>query len=151
VDLDRLEREEMIAVLGGLLLAVAVFLPWFETQNRFAQVDGLRGDLSAWDTLSVLRFPLLPAAAAPLILAWIVIRGHALSWPRGELTAVVAITAFVLVLLRGLVVKPGEPTSQIGLGIGWWLALLGSAIMVVGAATHRARQDVGPRRPPGVL
>jgi hypothetical protein len=151
VDVQRLEREEIIAVAGGLLLAIAVFLTWYTTENRFARVDGMRGNLSAWETLSVLRFLLLAAAAAPLILAWIVVRGHALSWPRGELTAVVAITAFTLILMRGLVIKPGEPTSQIGLGVGWWLALLGSAVMVVGAVTHRARQEPGPRKPPGTL
>jgi hypothetical protein len=151
VDVQRLEREEIIAVAGGLLLALAVFLTWYTTQNRFAQIDGMRGNLSAWETLSVLRFLLLLAALAPLILAWIVVRGHALSWPRGELTAVVAITALTLILLRGLVIKPGDPTSQIGLGFGWWLALLGAAIMVVGSVTHRARHDVAPRKPPGTV
>jgi hypothetical protein len=151
VDVQRLEREEIIAVAGGLLLAIAVFLTWYTTQNRFARIDGMRGNLSAWETLSVLRFLLLAAAAAPFILAWIVVRGHALSWPRGELTAVVGITAFTLVLLRGVVIKPGEPTSQIGLGVGWWLALLGAAVMLVGAALHRGRQEPGARKPPGTL
>ena len=38
---------------------------------------------------------------APLILAWIIIRGHALAWPRGELTAVVALVALTLTVFRG--------------------------------------------------
>ena len=75
---------------GGLLLAVAVFLPWYDTSdNPNAEIDGARGDFSAWDVHPIMRWLLLAAAAAPLILAWIVLRDHELSWPRGEMTAVV--------------------------------------------------------------
>ena len=41
----------------------------------------------------IIRYLLLITAVAPLVLAWIIIRGHALSWPRGEMTAVIAIAA----------------------------------------------------------
>ncbi len=51
---------------------------------------------------------MLAAAAAPLILAWIVIRDHELSWPRGELTAVVSIAALGLVLYSGIVDAAGR-------------------------------------------
>ncbi len=113
---DRISRSEWIAVAGGLLLAVAVFLPWYGTSdNPNAEIDGARGDFSAWDVHPILRWLLLAAAAAPLILAWIVLRDHELSWPRGEMTAVVAMAALGLVLYSGIVTRPGEPRSEIGL------------------------------------
>lgn len=152
--IGKIEREEIVAVLGAVLLAVGVFLSWYKLGNSNAHIDSLRGagtSYSAWQSLHILRFLLLAAAAAPVILVYITIRGHALSWPRGELTAVVSITALTLVFLRGLVIKPGDPPGQITLGLGWYIALLGTFLMLGGAVTSRARQDTGPRKPPGVL
>jgi hypothetical protein len=148
------EREEMVAVLGGALLAVGVFLSWYKLGNGNAHINSLHGagtSYSAWDTLNVMRYLFLAAAAAPLILVYITVRGFALSWPRGELTAVVALTAVTLVLLRGLVIKPGDPPGQISLGIGWYVAFLGTILMLGGSVFSRARQDTGRRKPPGVL
>jgi len=91
LDLDRMNRSEWIAVAGGLLLAVATFLPWYGTSdNPNAVIDGERGDFSAWEVHPIIRWLMLGTAAAPLILAWIVLRDHQLSWPRGDATAVAA-------------------------------------------------------------
>ncbi len=148
---DRISRSEWIAVSGGLLLAVAVFLPWYGTSdNPNAEVDGARGDFSAWDVHPILRWLLLAAAAAPLILAWIVLRDHELSWPRGEMTAVVAMAALGLVLYSGIVTRPGEPRSEIGLQFGWFLALIGTIMMMVGGA-KRSTEVERKRKPPGVF
>jgi hypothetical protein len=147
----RLNRSEWIAVAGGLLLALSVFLPWYGTSdNPNAEIDGRRGDLSAWQVHPILRWLMLAAALAPLILAWIVLREHELSWPRGELTAVVAMAALGLVLYAGLVSRPGEPRSQISLQIGWFLAVIGIVLMMVGGA-KRASEVERARKPPGVL
>jgi hypothetical protein len=147
----RLSRSEWIAVGGGLLLITAVFLPWYGTsENPNAVIDGERGDFSAWEVHPVLRWLMLAAALAPLILAWIVLRDHELSWPRGEMTAVVAIAALGLVLYSGIVTRPGEPRAQISLQIGWFLAAVGILLMLVGGAT-RAAEVERARKPPGVL
>ena len=147
----RLSRSEWIAVSGGLLLIVAIFLPWYGTSdNPNAEIDGERGDFSAWQVHPILRWLLLAAALAPLILAYIVLRDHELSWPRGELTAVVAMAALVLVLYNGVVSRPGEPRAQISLQIGWFLAVAGIVLMMVGGA-KRATEVERARRPPGVL
>ena len=152
MNLSRLGRGELLAVLGGLLLALGVFLPWYETNpdNRNASVGGATGAFSAWDALPILRWLLLAAAVAPLILAWIILRDHQLSWPRGELTAVVGMVAVVLVLYVGLVDRPGTPSSQIELRIGWFVALVGCGLIVFGGAL-RAGSTERPRKPPGVL
>ena len=147
----RLSRTEWIAVAGGLLLALAVFLPWYGTSdNPNALIEGEGGDLSAWQVHPLLRWLMLLAALAPLILAWIVLREHELSWPRGELTAVVAMAALGLVLYAGVVSRPGEPRSQISLQLGWFLAVLGIVLMMVGGA-KRAAEVERARKPPGVL
>jgi hypothetical protein len=147
----RLSRSEWIAVGGGLLLILAVFLPWYGTsENPNAVIDGDRGDFSAWQVHPILRWLLLAAALAPLILAWIVLREHELSWPRGEMTAVVAMAALGLVLYSGVVTRPGEPRAQISLQLGWFLAVVGIVLMLVGGAT-RAAEVERARKPPGVL
>jgi hypothetical protein len=151
LDFDRLSRSEWIAVAGGVLLAIATFLPWYGTSdNPNAAIDGSRGDFSAWQVHPILRWLMLAAAAAPLILAWIVLRDHELSWPRGEMTAVVAIAAIGLVLYQGVVSRPGEPRAEIGLQLGWFIALLGIVLMMVGGA-KRAGEIERRRKPPGVL
>ena len=147
----RLGVSEVIAVVGGLLLALGVFLPWYGTSsNPNAQIDGSRGDFSAWEAHPILRWPLLAAAVAPLILAWIIVREHELSWPRGELTAVVAIAALGLIVYQGIIDKPGEPSGLIHLKWGWGVALAGTLLMLGGSAL-RASETERPRKPPGVL
>jgi hypothetical protein len=58
--------------------------------------------------------------------------------------------ALVLVLYSGIVSRPGEPRSQIGLQVGWFLALAGIVLMMVGGA-RRATEVERVRKPPGVL
>ncbi len=152
MDLRRISISELIAAAGGLLLAVGVFLPWYKpnTENRNANVNGAREAVSAFDAHTIIRWLLLAAALAPIILLWIVIRDHELSWPRGEMTAVVGIIAFGLTGYVGLVDRPGEPPSQISLGFGWYLSFLGTILIAVGGA-YRASTTERPRKPPGVL
>jgi hypothetical protein len=148
---SRLGASEAIAVLGGVLLALGVFLPWYATStNPNAQINGARGDFSAWDALPKLRWILLAAAIAPLFLAYIIARGHELSWPRGEMTAVIGLAAAGLILYFGWLSRPGEPSGEISLSLGWFLSLLGAGLLLFGGAS-RASGTERPRKPPGVL
>jgi hypothetical protein len=149
---SKISRSELIAALGGVLLGVGIFLPWYvpNTDNRNAVVAGSREAVSAWDAHSLLRFLFLAAAIAPLILLYIVLRDHELSWPRGELTAVVAIAAFGIIGYLGVVDRPGDPPGEIGLGLGWFLSMAGVILMAIGGAM-RAGGTERPRKPPGVL
>jgi|SRR3954447_3689596 hypothetical protein len=152
MSLGRLGRGELLAVAGGILLALGLLLPWYKTDpgNRNANIDGRRGSLNAFDAHPILAWVLLAAAVAPLILAWIIARDHELSWPRGEMTAVVAMIALVLVLYVGVISRPGEPRSQISLQLGWFVSVAGSLLILVGGAS-RASGTERPRKPPGVL
>ena len=149
---SKLGPSELIAALGGILLGVGVFLPWYEPNkaNRNAIVAGSREAVSAWDAHSILRFVFLAAALAPLILLYIVLRDHQLSWPRGEMTAVIGIAAFGLIGYLGVIDRPGEPKGEISLALGWFLAMGGVVLMMVGGAA-RAGGSERPRKPPGVL
>jgi hypothetical protein len=135
---------------GGALLVAAVFLPWYGTDasNSHSQVDGRTGSLSAWDVHPILRWLLLAAATAPFVLAWIILRGHALSWARGEMTVVTSIAAFGLVAYNGFVDRPGDIAISLELGIA--VALAATLLMIV-AAAKRSSESERPRKPPGTI
>jgi hypothetical protein len=135
---------------GGALLVAGVFLPWYGTvaSNSHSQVDGRTGSLSAWDVHPILRWLLLAAATAPFVLAWIILRGHALSWARGEMTVVTSIAAFGLIEYNGFVDRPGD--IAISLKLGFAAALVATVVMV-GAAAKRSSESEGPRKPPGTI
>jgi hypothetical protein len=100
--------------------------------------------------LTVLRYFLLLGALAPVILAYIIVRGHALSWPRGELTAIAALASLTFTIFRGLIDKPGSPSGEISISFGWWVALAGGLLILVGSVA-RSRETAARRKPPGVL
>jgi hypothetical protein len=157
VDPRRLERGEVVAVLGGILLGVSLPLAWFTLGNRYTTLRSCRGAGGggvACSGLHALAIPLvvilLIAALAPLVLAYIIVRGHALSWPRGELTAVVALVALTVVIFRGLIDKPGFPTGEISVSWGWGVAMLGAVLILIGAV-WRSQESAAQRKPPGVL
>ena len=148
----RLGRGELVAAVGGLLLAGCLFAPWYRTDpgNPNAVIDGQHGSVSGWEAHPIMRWLLLAGAVAPFILIWIVIRDHELSWARGEMTAVVAIAAFGLVAYTGFLDRPGSPKGAISLQLGFYGALLGTILMIVGGAMT-AGQTERTRKPPGVL
>lgn len=148
----RLTINELIAMLGGLLLGGGLFAKWYESVSPLAVLadQGGRGVYSGWDAHAIMRWVLLLMAIAPFILAYIIARDHQLSWARGELTAVLAIAAFGLLLYVGVVDRPGEPSGQIELEWGWYIALAGSALMLAGAAL-RTGETERRRKPPGTI
>jgi hypothetical protein len=158
LDTSKLDRSEIIGMVAAAVLVIAVFLEWYSltTDPSVVQRGSDSGNwacgvgntsCSAWDTFPILRWLLLAAAAAPFILAWIVIRGHALSWPRGEVTAIVGLTAFVLIAYNGIIDKP-QDGLEISLSFGYWLGLLASIGIFISGGFRAVESGGGARRKP---
>ncbi len=159
MDFSKLDRSEIIGMIAAALLVVSLFLEWFSLSTDPSVVHRDPHDpsdwacgvgntsCSGWDTFPIARWLLLAAAAAPFILAWIVIRGHALSWPRGEVTAIVGLTAFVLIAYNGIVSKP-QNGLEISLSYGYWLALLASIGIFVSGGSRAVESGGGAQRKP---
>jgi hypothetical protein len=159
MDTSELRRPELIGLIAALVLVISLFLEWFTLGSdavRDESDDWVCGEgndsCSGFATFPILRWLLIAAAAAPFILSYIVARGHQLTWPRGELTAVVGLTAFVLIAYNGLVDKPSANDIQVSLSYGYWIALL-AAVGIFLAGGFRAVESGGgaQRKPPATF
>jgi hypothetical protein len=162
VDFSRLGRGDIVAAAGGLLLLVSMFLPWFSVEAGPGDRDlcGVGEDsCTGFDTFSFFTTLIIPGmdlllvagAIAPWILVWIVVRGHTLSWPPGEVTMIVGAIAATLILYNGLIDRVGPTREFVGLDIGWYLGLLGALMIVAGGAISQIRRGGVTRRPPGAF
>jgi hypothetical protein len=159
MDFSKLDRSELIGIAAGVLLAISLFLPWYSLGSgvvRDSEGDFVCGrahdTCTGWATFPILRWLLLLAAAAPLILTWIVIREHKLTWPRGELTAIAGLTALVLIFFNGFVDKPSANNIAISLDYGYFIAMV-AAIGIFIAGGFRAVESGGgaQRKPPATF
>ena len=162
MDFSRLNRTRVL--LGGLaaiLLIVSIlFLPWFSlsdspTRDENPEINYIcgNGELSCtgWETFPILRWLLLATTLAPLILAYILVRGHKLSWAPGEMTMVVGFTAFILILYNGIIDRPSD-TFDVGLDIGYWVALLSAlGIAITGFTRSVESAPRKTRKAPGTV
>lgn len=161
IDLSRIGIGEFLGFIGAGVLFLSLFLPWFGTScsspghprgcNPNSTLHGHVGNFTAWQTFAKLDVLLALACIAPFVLAWIVVRGHALTWRPGEVTMIVGMVAALLILLNGVILgKPGTDPVGISLQIGWYLGLLGALGILAGGLL---RQAVGARarKPPGVI
>jgi hypothetical protein len=154
LDTSRLTPGEFIGMAAGLVLLLSLWLPWFTTSedNRFSRLAGASGGdgVNAWQVFSTLDILLVLAATAPFILAWIIARGHKLTWKPGEVTMIVGATAFVLILCNGIILgRPGD-SVDIGLGIGYFVGLIASVGLLVAGYLRQAFYT-SARKPPGVI
>jgi hypothetical protein len=154
LDFSRLSPGEFLGMGAALVLFASLFLPWFTTSadNPNSTLAGASGgdSATAWEVFGMLDWILVAACAAPFILSWIVARAHALTWKPGEVTMVVGITAFVLILCNGIILgRPGD-SVDIGLAIGYYVALIGSIGMLVAGYLRQAFYT-SARKPPGVI
>ena len=165
MDFSRLNYPRLaVGLIASALLIIAVlFLPWYsydltgvhKAPEADAWICGV-GDTSctAFDTFPILRWLLLLAALAPVILAWILVRAHKLSYPPGEMTMVAGFAAFILIAYNGIIDKPGTGPGEIGLGLdyGYWIALVCS-VAIAGVGWFRSMESGGrkARKAPGTV
>ena len=154
MDFSRLNPTRV--VVGGiaslLLIASLIFMPWYTLDHNPARQAGQNFICGAnnysctgFETFPIMRWLLILAALAPVILAYILVRGHKLSWPPGEMTMVAGFAATILILYNGIIDKPGSGQAEIGVGLdyGYFVALV--AAFVIGC-TGFTRSQEGQRR-----
>jgi len=121
MDLRRLRSGEWIAGVSGLVLLVALFLPWYSD-------DG--GSRTGWQSLGALDVVLavvaLAAIAIPIVTA--LERVPAVPLAHESLTTLAGVVALLLVLIRVL----NMPDWASGREWGLWLALAATLGVVVG-------------------
>jgi hypothetical protein len=158
VDFSRLRRSEAIGAAAGLLLIISLFLEWFsltggpQREQQDAYICG-HGNLSctAWATFPILRWLLILAALAPIILAYLVATDADLSWPAGEVTTIVGLAAIVLIGYNGIIDKPGAAIQEFGVRLSWgdWIGLVAAIALVVAGGQRTLESGGGaPRKPP---
>jgi hypothetical protein len=155
---SKLSRGELVAMAGGLLMGVSLFVKCYEARPENANAtlgtgkNGVCGDhtCSFWAVHNITRLLLIAGAIAPFILAYIIIREHQLSWPRGQVTMLVGLAAVGLIFYHGIIDRPGEPSGEIELEIGWYGLMLGALLMVAGSMMRQSESEM-VRKPPGVL
>lgn len=154
LDFSRVSPGELLGMGAALVLLGSLWLPWFTTssENPNSRLSGASDGESAnaWAVFGTLDWLLVAACAAPFILTWIIARGHQLTWKPGEVTMIVGIVSFMLILCNGIILgRPGD-SVDIGLDIGWFVALLATiGLLVAGYLRQAVYGDV--RKPPGVI
>ena len=166
-DVGRIKPAEFIGFAGAAILVLALFLlDWFSTDcpseaaaksaanecNPNSKLQDAYGSFTGWETYDIMKWALLAACIAPFILAYIIIRGHALSWRPGEITMIVGMIAFALILLNGVILgRPGGQTRtnvDIHLEIGYLVGLIGAFLLSFGGFRRQA-EDI-KAKPPGI-
>jgi hypothetical protein len=164
INLKFLLWPEYLGFAGALVLLGSLFLPWFSTScnsikpatpegcNPHSVLSGRVGEFTAFDTYKILDILLVAACIAPFVLAYIIARGHTLTWAPGEVTMIVGMTAGALILLNGIILgRPGGTGSvEISIKPGYWVGLLGANMILVGGLVRQAMYG-GGRKPPGVF
>ena len=154
LDLSKVSPGELMGMGAALVLLLSLWLPWFTTssENPNSRLPGASNGESAnaWQVFSTLDWLLVAACAAPFILTWIIARGHKLTWKPGEVTMIVGIVAFMLILCNGIILgRPGD-SVDIGLSYGYFVALLASLGLLAAGYLRQAVYETA-RKPPGVV
>ncbi len=108
----RFDAGPLLAAAGAALLALSLFLSWFEV------------DLSAWEAFEALDLVLAGLAAGIIFLA---LRPT----PDGRLLVGLAAAALLVVVVQ--LVDPPPVVAGAGRELGIWLALAGAALALAGA------------------
>jgi hypothetical protein len=162
LDFSRVSPAELAGMGAALVLLASLWLPWFTTSDNPNSKLACSGDppthcavgpndsANAWTVFSTLDWLLVGACLAPFILTWIIARAHTLTWKPGEVTMVVGIVAFVLILCNGIILGRPDPGIEVGLGVGYFVALLASLGLLAAGYLRQAVYTTA-RKPPGVI
>ena len=134
MDARRLSRGDWVAAVSGIVMLVALFLPWYSAGGH---------DQTAWEAMA-LDDVILAVAALLAILAAVIVglrRVSSLSVAATSLGILPAVVGLVLTVYR--LISPAPPVD-VSLGVGAWLALAATIGIAFGAWT--GANDEGPAR-----
>jgi hypothetical protein len=132
---------DVVAAAAGVLLAIAMFLPWYGVQGRAASLD-------AWGAFSIvdLVLALLAGLAIGMLVLQLVGRGPAAPVALGVITGTLSLVAFVLVAYR-ILNQPG-PNDLVTVRAGAWLGLVATAAIAFGTWLSLSDERPRPVDPP---
>jgi hypothetical protein len=134
VEARRLSRGDWAAAIGGVVMLVALFLPWYSADGK---------NLTAWQAMAVDDVILAVAALLVIAAAFVVglPRVSSLSVAATSLGILPAVVGLVLTVYR--LVSPAPP-FDVSLGVGAWLGLAATTAIAIGAWSGAT--DEGPAR-----
>src|SRR4051794_21950108 len=137
-----MRRAEPIAGLGGVLLLVALFLPWY-APNLPTALDGatlqlkpftlVAESVTAWQAFTVIDVLLAVLAVLAIL---VLVLSVATSGPAKSIgiAVIASATGWIAILLVAFrLLDPPGPNGAIDLRYGAWLALLGAILAWVGS------------------
>jgi hypothetical protein len=154
MDTSRLTTGDMIAGVGGIVLLISLFLPWYGVSIDVANVS-VSESASGWESLDfidILLFLISIAASG-------VVAARAVGQLPAEVPGAVVLLglgglAVLLVLYRIIDIPADDVPDQVDLSrkIGVFIALIGAgAIAYGGWRTNTETPEAGaPARPPAV-
>jgi hypothetical protein len=162
LDFSRLSRYELVGLLSAAMLVLSLFLPWYElggseairARNDYWVCGAGNFTCTAWDTFPLMRWLLVAAAVAPVLLTYFIVRAEKGKYPTGEFTMTVGFAVIVLVAFNGLLDKPGSLIEQFGIGLEWgYLVALLAGVLMAGAGALRSLESGGgaAKKPPGTF
>ncbi|HEX6023544.1 MAG TPA: hypothetical protein VFZ00_16250 [Solirubrobacter sp.] len=132
----RLRPGELVAGLGGAILLVSLWLPWFSVDGR---------DHAAWEAMTVIDVLLALTAALALVVPIVAATARGPAAPIGlEVIASVVCAITILLVAYRLIDHPGS------LQYGAWLALVGAALAWSGSWLAMAAESTPGAAPPDV-
>jgi hypothetical protein len=134
VDARRLSRGDWVAAIAGVVMLVALFLPWYSVGDR---------RLNAWQAMAV-DDVILAVAALLAIAAAFVVGLRRLSSLSVAATSLAVLPAVVGLVVTGYRLISPAPAGDASLDIGAWLALVATIGIAVGG--WKGATDEGPAR-----
>lgn len=136
--MDRLTRGDRIAGIGGVVLFISLFLPWFRLTTGSSVIDDaladtFLGSLTAWQTFDWIDILLAAVGLGVVIALALIVTDRIDDRARTIFESVGGITA--LIILFNLFDKGKE--SVIGVRYGGYLALLAAVAIAVGGYFNR--------------
>jgi hypothetical protein len=149
MSLSKVSKEMQLAALAAVLLALSLFLPWYQ-KSYFQAGKVVQANVSALGVFTFVEAAVLLVSLAVLFLVWARSQQRAFHLPGGDGVAITLAGAWaVLLLVWRLFDKPGIQGAGATMGIQWGIfgALLAAGALIVAGARVRAKHAPEPPNP----